>query len=113
MIFIAKNEEGIPSWKLIQQNQKTVTRRLKPMPVGKDFAICPGRGKFAVCRAEVISCYNSKEYFNYYRTETKVEEYLENEAHREGFNSWRGLINWFKKRGINIDDLYRIEFKIL
>lgn len=117
MIFIAKNEEGIPSWKLIQLGQKTVTRRIKPMPIGKDFAICPGRGKFAICRAEVTDCIPHQKWIikkSFYLTEPNdAVDILENEARKEGFTSWLGLINWFKEKKINIDDLYRIEFKIL
>lgn len=116
MIFIAKNEDGIPSWKLIQQNQKTVTRRLKPMPVGKDFAICPGRGKFAVCRGIVTSCIPHSSWIiksSRYITEPyDAKQILENEAHKEGFKSWQGLMRWFGERAIDINQTYRIEFKI-
>ena len=110
-------EDGIPSWKLVQLNQKTVTRRLKPIPVGKDFAICPGRGKFAICRAEVMDCIPHQKWIikkSLFLTEPNdAVKILENEAHKEGFGSWGGLLNWFKEKGINIDDTYRIEFKIL
>lgn len=117
MIFIAKNEEGTPSWKLIQLGQKTVTRRIKPLKVGKDFAVCPGRGKFAICRAEVTDCRTHGNWIGHVTcmvTEPNdAVQILNNEAHKEGFGSWTGLMNWFKEKGINIDDLYRIEFKIL
>jgi len=117
MIFIAKNEDDIPSWKLIQLGQKTVTRRIKPMSIGKEFAIQPGRGKFAICRAKVTSCM----YHQYWKTKNArfitepndAVKILDNEAHKEGFNSWQGLIRWFVKRGIDINQLYRIEFKII
>lgn len=117
MIFIAKNEEGIPSWKLIQLNQKTVTRRLKPLYCGKEFAVQPGRGKLAICRAEVTDCIPHQKWMiknSLFLTEPNdAVQILNNEAHKEGFGSWAGLMNWFKERGINIDDTYRIEFKIL
>jgi len=117
MIFIAKNEEGIPSWKLIQLNQKTVTRRLKPLWVGKDFAIQPGRGKFAICRGEVTSCMPHDRWMiknALFITEPNdAVEILNNEAHKEGFGSWQGLMKWFEERGIDIKDTYRIEFKII
>lgn len=117
MIFIAKNEEGIPSWKLIQLGRKTVTRRIKPLAVGKDFAICPGRGKLAICRAEVTDCIPHQKWIikkSFFLTEPyDAVQILNNEAHKEGFGSWVALLNWFKDKGINIDDTYRIEFKVL
>lgn len=117
MIFIAKNEKGEPSWKLVLEGNKTVTRRVKSLPVGKDFAVCPGRGKFAICRAEVIDCIPHQKWIikkSFFLTEPNdAVQILENEAHKEGFNSWHGLIKWFRDKGINIDDTYRIEFKVL
>jgi hypothetical protein len=111
MIFIAKNEDEIPSWKLAQNGIKTVTRRMKPLPVGKEFAIQPGRGKYAVCRARVIACDNSMDHFHN-NTGSSIE-YKRKEAHFEGFYSWGGLMQWFQKHNINFADTYRIEFKIL
>ena len=113
MIFIAKNEDDVPTWKLALEGKKTVTRRLRPLPKGKRFAIQPGRGKFAVCKAEVISYINSMAHFNYFRTGISLKEYKEKEAHLEGFNSWEGLMDFFKKNGIQFNDTYRIEFKII
>lgn len=117
MIFVAKNEKGILSWKLIQLNQKTVTRRLKPLSVGKDFAIQPGRGKFAICRGMVTSCIPHKSWIiknsKFITEPNDAIQILNNEAHKEGFGSWEALMKWFKEKGINIKDTYRIEFKIL
>jgi len=113
MIFCAKNEDGIPTWKLVLEGKKTVTRRLKPLPVGKEFAIQPGRGKKAVARGRVLSCWISHEYDFYqgdYRTSLR---YLEEEAQKEGFKTWKGLTAWFVKHYININDTYRIEFELI
>ena len=116
MIFIAKNEKGESSWQLVKDGRKTVTRRMKPMDVGKDFAVCPGRGKFAICRARVMACENSLEHFNKYShilaLYGSVGEYKTDEAHLEGFNSWNGLMQYFQKHGINFMDTFRIEFKL-
>ena len=113
MIFIAKNEDGIPTWKLALEGKKTVTRRLKPLPVGKEFAIQPGRGKFAVCRGKVVSCMPSFIHFNFFRYEMNVREYKESEAHKESFVSWRGLMRFFQDKKINFADTSRIEFELI
>lgn len=117
ILFVAKNEDGVPSWKLVQLNQKTVTRRLKPLPIGKDFAVQPGRGKYAVCRGEVTSCMPHQRWMTknaiFVTEPNDAVEILNNEAHKEGFGSWAGLMLWFEKKGINIHDLYRIEFKLI
>ena len=62
MIFAAKNEKGEPTWRLAKERRKRVTSRVKPLEVGKTFAIQPGRGKKAVCRARVVSCINRLEH---------------------------------------------------
>jgi len=51
MIFIAKNEDDIPTWKLALEGKKRVTRRMTPLAVGKEFAIQPGRGK---CESDIL-----------------------------------------------------------
>ena len=117
MIFVAKNEKGEPTWKLAQKGIKTVTRRMKPMDVGKEFAIQPGRGKFAVCRATVISCVKSNIHYQEFAWDLKktktIDWYKESEAKKEGFNSWDGLMQYFQKHDINFMDAFRIEFKLL
>lgn len=114
MIFAAKNEDGIPTWKLALDGEKTVTRRVKPIAVGKEFAICPGRGKYAVCRAKVISCIKSFHHYEFYGWETgDTQDYKDSEAKLEGFNSWDGFLNFLHKKGILFDDTYRIEFKVI
>ena len=116
MIFIAKNEKGEPSWKLILEGKKTVTRRVKPLPVGKDFAICPGRGKFAVCRAKVVSCVKHEDWVDAIWKDIGFKELqikLDEDAVKEGFDKWLSLYNWFENRGVKLIDLYRIEFEKL
>jgi len=113
MIFIAKNEDGDPSWKLVQEGRKTVTRRLKPLPVGKEFAVQPGRGKFAICRARVISCMSSMGHYERNADGTFLKEYREHEAHLEGFSSWDGIMKFFQKKGIQFKDTFRIEFEVI
>ena len=114
MIFIAKNEDGIPTWKLAQNGIKTVTRRLNPLPVGKEFAIQPGRGKFAVCRARVITCCLSMDHFHKFGYGTSsLLDYKESEAHLEGFRSWDALMQFFQKKQIQFMDTYRIEYELV
>lgn len=114
MIFIAKNEKGEATWKLALEGIKTVTRRLKPLPVGKEFAIRPGRGKFAVCRARVITLCTSVDHFHKFGYDTgSLLDYKENEAHLEGFESWDGLMQFLQKNKIQFKDTYRIEYEVI
>jgi len=114
MIFIAKNEKGTPSWKLALDGKKTVTRRLKPLPIGKDFAIQPGRGKFAVCRARVKSCINSHRHLLLTANGTDADlEWMEMEAKKEGFLTWDGVLKFLKDKKIDWLDTYRIEFELI
>ena len=102
LIFSARNEDGVPLWKLVVTGAKTVTRRTKPLAVGKEFAVQPGRGKKAVCRAVVVSC--EKE---------GLQHCFDDEAKREGFKSWEGLREWLIIHNPNGVPFYRIEFKVL
>lgn len=102
LIFSARNEYGEPLWRLVLEGKKTVTRRTKPLAAGKEFAVQPGRGQRAVCRAVVVSC--EKE---------GLQHCHEDEAKKEGFKSWEGLRNWLKEHNSKRLPLYRIEFKVL
>lgn len=114
MIFAAKNENGIPTWKLAKEKKKTVTRRLNPLCVGKDFAIQPGRGKFAVCRGEVISCVNSYRHLMATTTNWEVDlDWMKKEAKLEGYLYWKTVVDFFKKRGIDWLDTFRIKFEVI
>ena len=111
MIFISKNEDGELAWKLVKAGKKTVTRRIKPEPIGAIRAICPGRGKKAVCHVRVISCMSHWDWMSMYE---HVPSALRAEAKREGFRTWKGLEAWFKmKYGGFPEGLYRIEFQII
>jgi hypothetical protein len=118
MIFCAKNEDGIPTWKLVLEGKKTVTRRLKPISIGKEFAIQPKRGKKAIARGKVIKCEPHTDFRDRNKWFFK-EHYLldvpdfDIEAYREGFKTWQGLLNWFKEHKIDINNTYRIEFEVL
>lgn len=111
MIFIAKNEVGIKSWQYVMDGTKTITRRLKPMQIGKEFAVQPGRGKHAVCRAVVTDCTLSK--VHYHARETDLVDYKILEAKMEGFKTWDGLMQFFRDHKINFEDTFRIEFKVI
>jgi len=119
MIFISKNEKGEPAWRLIQEGRKRVTRRLKPVTVGKILAVQPGRGKKAVGYIRVLSCINSFEHFNESITNefssAILDKWKQSEAIEEGFESWDGLISWFnnQKTVVRLDDTFRIEFELV
>jgi hypothetical protein len=126
VIFCAKNEDGVPTWKLVLEGKKTVTRRLKPMPIGKEFAIQPGRGKKAVARGKVINCevtfnwwfdWVGKNMFNPF-FKYKKRQFLKREAYKEGFKTWKGLSDYFhqENKGLivkTISGTYRIEFELV
>lgn len=112
LIFIAKNEKGEYTWKLAKEHRKTVTSRVKPLQVGKTFAIQPGRGKKAVCRAKVISCENRLHHFKEKCDHIAISQWKQREAELEGFYTWDGLMRYFEEHNINFMDLYRIEFII-
>ena len=114
MIFASRNESGVKAWKLVLDGKKTVTRRLKPQPVGVLRAVCPSRGKRQVCKIQILSCVDDTTWqmmFRSYRMRD-VRRFLLQEAHREGFKSWGGLQDWFyHKYGEYPQGLYRIEFR--
>ena len=107
MIFASVNEQNQPAWKLVLERRKTVTRRLKPLPVGSVFAVQPGRGMKAVCRARVKSCVRHSEWRHKYQG-SMLEKF---EARHEGFSSWAGLVAWFEAHKIDINKTQRIEFE--
>lgn len=111
LIFVARNEDGTPTCGLVEDGIKTVTRRLKPLPVSKVFAVQPGRGMFAVCHVRVVSCMNSLEHFKLYKK--NICSYMESEAYKEGFVSWRGLMGFFGENKISFNDTFRIEFELV
>ena len=114
MIFISKNEDGILAWQSILDDKKTVTRRFKPEPVGSIRAVCPGRGKFQVCKIFINS---NEKHTDWYE---KVIKPIDNEhckhlllrweAEKEGFRTWEGLLNWFNQRKEDINKTIRIAF---
>lgn len=106
MIFASKNEDGVPAIDLVLSGQKTVTRRTKPVEVGKSLAACPGRGKKALCRIRVLSCVPDVEWRD---SHSAVE--IEAEAKREGFKTWGGLWRWIWAHNPERKPLYRIEFE--
>ena len=111
MIFCSRNEDGVPAWKLVLENKKTVTRRVKPMAVGKEFAVCPGRGKKAVCRARVVSCMSNYDWIKRIPAIQSDKEFRD-EAHCEGFGAWETLWDWLGAHyDIEETILYRIEFE--
>lgn len=98
-------------WKLVLDGKKTITRRIKPEPVGAIRAVCPTRGMAQVCKIMIISCIPHRDWFAMYWNNPRA---LRAEAKREGFGSWEGLMAWFDmKYGGIPEGLYRIEFRKL
>lgn len=127
MIFSSVNEEGIPKWKMILEERTVngylvdVTRRFKPKKIGGSFAVQPNRGIKQVCRIEILSCLthyqwcglmnkslSSKPLETY---QSRLENELKIEAHREGFRTFRGLLDYLNSKKINIYDTHRINYR--
>ena len=120
MIFSSMNEDGIPTWKLVMEGKKTVTRRTRPIEIGKILAVQPKRGAKAICHIKILKCQDDAKWQTYaYLTLTIMDKYfgeideeiLAREAMKEGFHSWKGLWKWIETHYGKIPDkLYRIEF---
>jgi len=117
MIFCSKNEKGEYAWRLVLDGRKTVTRRLKPKKVGSIVAVQPLRGRKAVGYIKIINCFEHHDWYKQLDIvsfkQSDFEKTLLNESHKEGFNSWDGLMKWFKDHKICIDDCFRIEFELV
>jgi len=109
MIFSARNDKGIPSWQLVMEGKKTVTRRQSGKIPGHTYSVQKRRGEKGIGRILIVSCIPD-EYF----VESLPTSELENEAHKEGFSTWEDL--WECIRNITksgegpLPLLYRIEF---
>ena len=116
MIFAAKNEKGEPSWKLVLDGRKIITRRLKSTTVGKIRAVQPGRGKKSICKIKILRCMPHKNYMIGLSNLSddavgRFQKALDNEAKKEGFETWQGLLDWLNTKGIDIGDTWRLEFE--
>lgn len=109
MIFCSKNEEGTPAWELVLSGDKKVTRRAKPQPVGAIRAVQPNRGKEAVGYIKITDCRKHSDCFPSGMGAVMEEK----EARREGFNTWEGLMQWFRDKKIDINNTYRIGFQLV
>lgn len=115
MIFCSRNERGELAADLVMAGRKTVTRRMKPVEIGKVLAVQPGRGKKALEHVKVISCHNSLFWWqcNYVRHIHRIHEFKNEEAAREGFETWDGLCRWLEEHKIQMAETYRIEFELV
>lgn len=119
MIFMSKNEQGTPAWQLVFDEKKTVTRRLKPQPIGVVRAVQPGRGKKGVGFIRIKSCVPHLQWVSEQQTMSKenigteMRYRFQVEAEREGFVTWEGLLKWFTDHKIDINKTYRIEFELI
>lgn len=110
MKFFSVNKEGVPAHELIAKGVKTVTRRSKPKKVGSIHEVYSPKGIVKSLRIRVTSCQTHEEWnrdnfvFGFRRQE---------EAEREGFGTWKELIEWFKTHNFNIHQTYRIGFEVV
>lgn len=120
MIFIAKNEDGKATYDLVLSKDKIVTRRKlggRIYVVGKDYAVQRGRGKKQEGRIVILS---RMSHLDWIRKESGTGlisviglPLLNKEAKREGFNSWKGLLDYLKKHNLHINDTIRYEFELI
>lgn len=115
MIFSAKNDKGVPLWKLVLDGTKTVTRRRSSQPVGAVRAVQAERCRKEVGKIQVVSCQLDCAWFDLSRRNVQGNWnlFLKYEAKKEGFSSWENLwkaINKIYPKGV--PTLYRIEFKL-
>lgn len=126
MIFISRNERGVlkADWIAgLHIGVHYVTRRPKGREVGKEDAVCPGRGKFAVARGKCVSSMTHPSWVvdtraeigrwckgNGFKAETDWGLAQKLEAHKEGFDTVDGWLNWYTENKIDIDKLYRNEY---
>lgn len=87
------------------------------MRVGQEFAVQPGRGKKAVCRARVVSIRWHRNWQDgldplaAYRG--AYDRALKQEARREGFKTWQGVLAWLAAHKIDVNATWRIEFEVI
>lgn len=119
MIFSSKNEDGIPAWRQVLNGTKTVTRRVKPQPVGAIRAVQPGRTKKGVGFIKILSCEDASVWLGKQLSHlTRPCARLDKEAVKEGFKTWNGLQDWLHAH-VKLNEfgsfpkLYRIEFVLV
>lgn len=101
----------------VMAGEKTVTRRLVSdnprspwylhgckLHVGRDYAVCPGRGENAIGRVRIVSV-----------TLQRLHALSEDEAHREGFPSAAAFVEAFEAINGRYDPdalVWRVEFEV-
>jgi len=113
LIFAARNENGESTCDLVLDGSKTVTRRLRPVEVGKIRAVQPGRGKHAQGYIRVLGCVNSMDHYWQFAPGMDLGVFKDQEAALEGFCSWRGLMQYLMDHNVSFDDTFRIEFEVI
>lgn len=102
----------------VMSGEKTVTRRAMSdnprspwwrdgcsLKVGRDYAVCPGRGKDSIGRVRIVSVSRSF-----------MHELTDDEVRREGFASraeFERLWLAMHGRGSYLDVVWRVEFEIV
>lgn len=118
MIFAARNEKNQSTCDLVLSGDKTVTRRLdggRVYMVGKTYAVQRGRGLRSEGFIVIVSRMYHYEWVHKILESLPIEEVngvLAHEAACEGFCSWGGLLNYFIKNNIDINNLIRYGFEL-
>jgi len=119
MIFAARNEKDELTCDLVLSGDKIVTRRPgvgRIYKVGKDYAVQRGRGKCSEGRIQILSRIYHYEWVQKTLKDLSADEInqvLQEEAEREGFKSWKGLLDYLAKNNTDINNVIRYEFKVI
>jgi len=120
MIFNAKNEENKSTCDLVLSGHKTVTRRpdtgKRMYQLGQPYAVQRGRGKPGEGQIMIVSVLYHSEWIHKNlegRPARDINRVLQLEAEREGFLSWKGLLDYMAKHSIDINNTIRYRFKLL
>jgi len=119
MIFGAHNEKNESTCDLALNKRKTVTRRLKTGRIykfGHTYAIQRSRGAKSEGTMMITSRINHLDWIHAKldgKSADDINRILQREAKREGFLSWKGLLDYMAKHKININDTLRYRFKLI
>ena len=118
MIFGAKNEENRSTCDLVLSGEKIITRRPetgRSYHLGRCYAVQRGRGKPSKGRIRIVSIFYHREWIvNVLKKRNAKEKkrILKQEAKREGFLSWNGLLEYMEKNNVDINHTIRYRFKL-
>lgn len=119
MIFGARNEKNESTCDLVLSGDKIVTRRSdtgRIYRVGGVYAVQRGRGKPGEGQIMIISLFHHNEWVQknlIERSTSDINRILQREAEREGFYSWKELLDYLTKHNIDMNNTIRYRFKLI